>query len=51
VEGILLRKDGDVGGCGGTRPDGGGIICYDKEIVEVLRRQTMWCGCTDKELC
>jgi len=26
------------------------IICYDKEIVEVLRRRTIWCGCTDQEL-
>jgi len=41
----------DVGRRGGTRRDGGGIICYDKEIVEVLPRRTMWRGCTDKELC
>ena len=43
----MLRKDGDVGRRGGKRRDGGGISCYDKEIVEVLRHRMMWRGCTD----
>jgi len=32
-EGIVLREDVDVGRRGGRRQDGGGIICYDKEMV------------------
>jgi len=41
VNRIMLRKDGDFGRHGEMRRDGGGIICYDCEIVEVLRCQMM----------
>jgi len=33
---LVLQKGGDVDGCGdgvGTLEDGGGIICYDKEVA------------------
>jgi len=42
---------GDAEKCREMRRDGGGIMCYDKEIVEVSRRRMMWHGCTDRELC
>jgi len=51
VKGIVLWKDGDFGRLGEMRRNGGGIICYDNETVEVLRRRTMWRGCTHQELC
>ena len=51
MKGIVLRKDGDIGRCGAMQRDGGGIICYDREIVGVLRCRMMWRGCTDKKLC
>ena len=51
MEGIELRRDGDIGRRGGMQRDGGGTICYDKEIVGVLQCRMMWRGCPDTKFC
>jgi hypothetical protein len=49
VEGIVLRKGGAVGRCGGRGKMVEVYFSTIRKYSEVLRRQTMWSGCYDKE--
>ena len=48
---LVWQNGGDVGRRGDSvriSETGGGIICYNKEAVEVLLRRMLWRGCIDK---
>ena len=49
VEGIVLRKGGDVGRRGGSGERVAVKLSKIKKWSEVLRRRAMWRGCYDKE--
>jgi len=49
VEGILLRKDGDVGRRGGSGEKVAVEFSKIKKWSEVLRREVRWRDCYDKE--
>jgi len=47
---LVLQNSGDLSRCRnglGMLEDCGGIICYDSEVVEVLRRRMLQHGCND----